>query len=88
MNLTHTTHAGYIRQDDVYTDENGVNYTVCQDTDAEDPGSWLSHEEAAIVVINADRNTRTDNIDDYDDTIDGGESAEGVFGEILVTRGV
>lgn len=67
MNLTHTTHAGYIRQDDVYTDENGVNYTVCQDTDAEDPRSWLSHEEAAIVVINADRNTRTDNIDDYDD---------------------
>lgn len=67
MNLTHTTHAGYIRQDDVYTDENGVNYTVSQDTDAEDPRSWLSHEEAAIVVINADRNTRTDNIDDYDD---------------------
>lgn len=67
MNLTHTTHAGYIRQDDVYTDENGVNYTVGQDTDAEDPRSWLSHEEAAIVVINADRNTRTDNINDYDD---------------------
>lgn len=67
MILEHTTHAGYIRQDDVYTDENGVNYTVCQDTDAEDPRSWLSHEEAAIVVINADRNTRTDNIDDYDD---------------------
>ena len=43
MNLTHTTHAGYIRQDDVYTDENGVNYTVGQDTDAEDPRSWLSH---------------------------------------------
>ena len=39
MNLTHTTHAGYIRQDDVYTDENGVNYTVGQDTDAEDPRS-------------------------------------------------
>lgn len=67
MNLTHTTHAGYIRQDDVYTDENGVNYTVSQDTDAEDPRSWLSHEEAALVVINADRNTRTDNIGDYDD---------------------
>lgn len=67
MILEHTTHAGYIRQDDVYTDENGVNYTVCQDTDAEDPRSWLSHEEAALVVINADRNTRTDNIDDYDD---------------------
>lgn len=67
MILEHTTHAGYIRQDDVYTDENGVNYTVCQDTNAEDPRSWLSHEEAALVVINADRNTRTDNINDYDD---------------------
>lgn len=67
MILEHTTHAGYIRQDDIYTDENGVNYTVCQDTDAEDPRSCLSHEEAALVVINADRNTRTDNIDDYDD---------------------
>lgn len=67
MILEHTTHAGYIRQDDVYTDENGVNYTVCQDTNAGDPRSWLSHEEAAIVVINADRNTRTDNINDYDD---------------------
>lgn len=67
MNLTHTTHAGYIRQDDVYTDENGVNYTVSQDTDAEDPRSWLSHKEAALVVINADRNTRTDDINDYDD---------------------
>ena len=52
MILEHTTHAGYIRQDDVYTDENGVNYTVCQDTNAGDPRSWLSHEEAAIVVIN------------------------------------
>lgn len=41
MNLTHTTHAGYIRQDDVYTDENGVNYTVRQDTDSEDPRSWI-----------------------------------------------
>lgn len=67
MILEHTTHAGYIRQDDVYTDPNGVNYTVYQDTDAEDPRSWLTHEEAALVVINADRNTRTDNIDDYDD---------------------
>lgn len=67
MNLTHTTHAGYIRQDDVYTDENGVNYTVSQDTDAEDTRSWLSHKEAALVVINADRNTRTDDINDYDD---------------------
>lgn len=67
MILEHTTHAGYIRQDDVYTDENGVNYTVYQDTDADDPRSWLTHEEAALVVINADRNTRTDNINDYDD---------------------
>lgn len=67
MILEHTTHAGYIRQDDVYTDENDVNYTVSQDTDAEDPRSWLTHEEAALIVINADRNTRTDNIDDYDD---------------------
>lgn len=67
MILEHTTQAGYIRQDDVYTDPNGVNYTVYQDTDTEDPRSWLTHEEAALVVINADRNTRTDNIDDYDD---------------------
>lgn len=67
MILEHTTHAGYIRQDDVYTDPNSVNYTVYQDTDAEDPRSWLTHEEAALVVINADRNTRTDNINDYDD---------------------
>ena len=67
MILEHTTHAGYIRQDDVYTDPNGVNYTVYQDTDADDPRSWLTHEEAALVVINADRNTRTDNINDYDD---------------------
>lgn len=28
MNLTHTTHAGYIRQDDVYTDENGVKHYI------------------------------------------------------------
>ena len=67
MTLTHTTHAGYIRQDDVYTDENGVNYTVCQDIDAGDPRTWLSHEEAALIVINADRNTRIDDINDYDD---------------------
>ena len=36
MILEHTTHAGYIRQDDVYTDENGVNYTVYPDT----PVAW------------------------------------------------
>jgi hypothetical protein len=69
MILEHTTHAGYIRQDDVYTDPNGVNYTVYQDTDADDPRSWLTHEEAALVVINADRNTRTDDINDYDDNL-------------------
>ena len=67
MILEHTTHAGYIRQDDVYTDPNGVNYTVYQDTDADDPRSWLTHEEAALIVINADRNTRTDDINDYND---------------------
>ena len=67
MNLTHTTHAGYIRQDDVYTDENGVNYTVRQDTDSGDPRSWIPNKDVAIVVVNADRNTRTDNINDYDD---------------------
>lgn len=67
MILEHTTHAGYIRQDDVYTDSNGVNYTVYQDTDADDPRSWLTHEEAALVAINADRNTRTDDINDYND---------------------
>jgi hypothetical protein len=67
MILEHTTHAGYIRQDDVYTDPNGVNYTVYQDTDADDPRSWLTHEEAALIVINDDRNTRTDDINDYND---------------------
>ena len=34
MILEHTAHAGHIRQNDVYTDENGVNYTVYQDTNA------------------------------------------------------
>lgn len=51
MNLTHTTHAGYIRQD----------------TGSEDPRSWIPNKDVAIVVINADSNTRTDNINDYDD---------------------
>lgn len=46
MILEHTTHAGYIRPDDVYTDENGVNYTVSQDTDAEDPRAWLTREKS------------------------------------------
>lgn len=54
MTLTHTQQSGYIRPDDVYTD-------------AEDPRTWLTHEEAALVVINADRHTQTDNINDYDD---------------------
>lgn len=67
MTLTHTQQSGYIRLDDVYTDDDGVEYTVYQDTDAEDPRSWLTHEEAALVVIDADRNTQTDNINDYDD---------------------
>lgn len=67
MTLTHTQQSGYIRLDDVYTDGDGVEYTVYQDTDAEDPRSWLTHEEAALVVINADRHTQTDNINDYDD---------------------
>ena len=67
MTLTHTQQSGYIRLDDVYTDGDGVEYTVYQDIDAEDPRSWLTHEEAALVVINADRHTQTDNINDYDD---------------------
>lgn len=67
MTLTHTQQAGYIRLDDAYTDDDGVEYTVYQDIDAEDPRTWLSHEEAALVVINADRNTQTDNIYDYID---------------------
>jgi hypothetical protein len=67
MTLTHTQQSGYIRLDDVYTDGDGVEYTVYQDTDAEDPRLWLTHEEAALVVINADRHTQTDNINDYDD---------------------
>lgn len=67
MTLTHTQQSGYIRLDDVYTDDDGVEYTVYQDIDAEDPRSWLTHEEAALVVINADRHTQTDNINDYDD---------------------
>ena len=67
MTLTHTQQSGYIRLDDVYTDDDGVEYTVYQDTDAEDPRTWLSHEEAALVVIDADRHTQTDNINDYGD---------------------
>lgn len=67
MTLTHTQQSGYIRLDDVYTDDDGVEYTVYQDIDAEDPRSWLTHEEAALVVINADQHTQTDNINDYDD---------------------
>lgn len=67
MTLTHTQQSGYIRLDDVYTDNDGVEYTVYRDIDAEDPRSWLTHEEAALVVINADRHTQTDNINDYDD---------------------
>lgn len=67
MTLTHTQQSGYIRLDDIYTDGDGVEYTFYQDTDAEDPRSWLTHEEAALVVINADRHTQTDNINDYKD---------------------
>lgn len=67
MTLTHTQQSGYIRLDDVYTDDDGMEYTVYQDIDAEDPRSWLTHEEAALVVIDADRHTQTDNINDYDD---------------------
>lgn len=67
MTLTHTQQSGYIRLDDVYTDDDGVEYTVYPDIDAEDPRSWLTHEEAALVVIDADRHTQTDNINDYDD---------------------
>ena len=67
MTLTHTQQSGYIRLDNVYTDGDGVEYTVYQDIDAEDPRSWLTHEKAALVVINADRHTQTDNINDYDD---------------------
>lgn len=67
MTLTHTQQSGYIRLDDVYTDDDGVEYTVYQDIDAEDPRSWLTHEEAALVVINADWHTQTDDINNYDD---------------------
>ena len=67
MTLTHTQQSGYILLHDAYTDDDGVEYTVYQDTDVEDPRSWLTHEEAALVVINADWHTQTDNIDDYDD---------------------
>lgn len=67
MTLTHTQQSGYIRLNDVYTDDDGVEYTVYQDIDAEDPRSWLSHEKAALIVINADWHTQTDNINDYDD---------------------
>lgn len=67
MTLTHTQNAGYIRLNDVYTDDDGVEYTVYQDFDAKDPRSWLTHEKAALVVINADRHTQTDNIYDYID---------------------
>lgn len=44
-----------------------MEYTVYQDIDAEDPRSWLTHEEAALVVINADWHTQTDDINNYDD---------------------
>lgn len=64
MTLTYTQQSGYIRLDDVYTDGDGVEYTVYQDIDPEDPRSWLTHEEAALVVIDADRHTQTDNIND------------------------
>lgn len=67
MTLTHTQQSGYIRLDDVYTDDDGVEYTVYPDTDAEDSRTWLTHEEAALVVIDADRHTQTDNINDYND---------------------
>lgn len=67
MTLTHTQRSGYILLHDAYTDDDGVEYTVYQDIDAEDPRLWLTHEEAALVVINADRHTQTDNINDYDD---------------------
>lgn len=67
MTLTHTQQSGYIRLDDVYTDDDVVEYTVYPDIDAEDPRTWLTHEEAALVVIDADRHTQTDNINDYDD---------------------
>lgn len=48
MILEHTTHAGYIRQDDVYTDENGVNYTVSQDTFA----AWA---QGRMWIVSPDR---------------------------------
>lgn len=67
MTLTHTQQSGYIRLDDVCTDDDGVEYTVYPDIDAEDPRTWLTHEEAALVVIDADWHTQTDNINDYDD---------------------
>ena len=67
MTLIHTQQSGHIRLDDVYTDNDGVEYTVYPDIDAKDPRSWLTHEEAALVVINADQHTQTDNINDYDD---------------------
>lgn len=67
MTLTHTQQSGYIRLDDVYTDDDSVEYTVYQDVDAEDPRTWFTHEEAALVVIDADQHTQTDNINDYDD---------------------
>lgn len=69
MTLTHTQQSGYILPHDAYTDDDGVEYTVYQDIDAEDPRSWLTHEEAALVVINADWHTQTDNINDYDDNL-------------------
>lgn len=66
MTLIHTTQAGYIYQPDVYTDEHGRRFIVQPDTDAEDPRSWVKPSEVAIVVIDADRHTRTDSLCDYD----------------------
>lgn len=42
MTLTHTQQSDYIRLDDVYTDDDGVEYTVYQDTDAKNPRTWLT----------------------------------------------
>lgn len=68
MTLIRTTQAGYVYRPDVYTDEHGRSFAVYPDTDAEDPRTWSAIEEAALVVIDGDRNTCIDTLCDYQET--------------------
>lgn len=67
MTLTHTAQAGYTYHPDVYTDEHERSFAVYPDTDSEDPRTWFTVNELAIIVINGDRNTHIDTLTDYKD---------------------